>query len=221
MGLRSLSTGATWSGTSARHQTVVQQHVTPAICELEQRVIADIAAERGVDLTLAVRDEILAFGRDDVRARLLIESTRLAGLAPGERDAVEQGAVEWLTARYRQFRGDMARASSEEYATWADDPCAYTPPGDFTYDPPAADCGGLVSLFSGGPRPVWPPSRLLAVAPSYRRTSLTAVRPRCRRTPIRIQSRELCPGCRAPEECVLRPNLRSVIHCPQDWQRPR
>ena len=136
-----------------RHQTVVQQHVTPAICELEQRVIADIAAERGLTLTLAVRDEILAYGRDEVRARLLIELTRLAGVAPGDRDAVEQGAVDWLTARYRQFRGDMARASSEEYATWSDDPCAYTPPGDFTYDPPAADCGGLVSLFSGGPRP--------------------------------------------------------------------
>ncbi|MGB0114794.1 MAG: hypothetical protein WBP59_16365, partial [Ilumatobacteraceae bacterium] len=136
-----------------RHQTVVQVDVSSDICELEQRVIAEIAAERGIELDDAARAEILSYGRDEVRTRLLLELMRLLDVPRASRDAVEQGSVDWFADRYRDFRLDAAESALTEYDTWKTAPCDYEAPGEHTYDVRPAECTGLSMLWSGGPRP--------------------------------------------------------------------
>lgn len=118
--------------TSNQHVTVVQRF-SNRTCELEQRILAEIAAERGVPLTLAVRDEILSYGRGDVRVRLFDELLQIAAAPPASRDAAEQRALDWFVERYRAARVDMATKSVAEYNRWRAEQCSYTPPAGATF----------------------------------------------------------------------------------------
>lgn len=140
-------------------KTVVQVNPTGAICELEQLAIDDTIAGRGVSKSAAERNEVLAFGRDEVSARMYMRladliKRQVAGqpLSPTELDSLA-----WLRARVAKLKLDLANISYDEYLEWGNDPCGYTPPAPFEYVVAETECASLPTnlggLFTGGPQP--------------------------------------------------------------------
>ncbi len=140
-------------------ESVFQQFsVGQAICELEQLIIEEVIKDRGVESNAEERAEVLAFGRDEVRARLLIELTTIA-----QRDAdggtltdLESAALEDFQTIIAKFELSVTQKSTAEYRKWGADACNYSPPEPYTYSVPGTDCTGatsLGSLFTGGPNP--------------------------------------------------------------------
>lgn len=134
--------------------SVGERGVDDAICALEGRVLADIAGQRGMSLDALAATEILAHGRNEVRAQLLVKLIQAANTPPSSRDSVQQGAVDWLLERVKDVRITQATRALDEFRRWQSDRCGYVPPPGFTYTPGPGQCGGsLTALFSGGPLP--------------------------------------------------------------------
>lgn len=134
--------------------TVGERGVDDAICDLEGLVLADIAAQRGIALDALAAAEIVALGRDEVRAQLFVKLIQAVNTPPGSRDTVQQGAVNWLLERVRGIRTTQATRALDEFLRWEVERCAYIPPSGFTYTAGPTQCGGtLTALFSGGPLP--------------------------------------------------------------------
>jgi LPXTG-motif cell wall-anchored protein len=128
------------------------------VCLLEQNVIAEIAEERGVELNAEERDEILAFGRDEVRTRLFMKLIAIQErVNAGETvSALERGALTWAQTLNLATQRAIAQAAVDEYAKWKAAPCDYEPPAPHQYVPDfdPGCTGGLAGVFTS----VTPPS---------------------------------------------------------------
>lgn len=138
--------GADGRSVSPRPQSVVQVWPTGAICEFEQRIIQQIATERGTPLTEQIRGEIMSYGRNEVRGRMFVQLLGLLDRDPGSLDEVERGALDWFVDRYRELRLNSAQNARDEYDRWLDEQCDYEPPEGFTHF--GGRCSDLLSLFT-------------------------------------------------------------------------
>ena len=158
------------TSTSRRNnsKTVVQyadhatgERFTP-ICLLEQIVVRQLVAERGVPFDSEQRNEVLTHGRDEIRARLytrlllIQEAFDKGGDTRAGLNAIELESLAWANARNRATQVAIAEAAVAEYQAWKEAPCTYEPPEPYEYDTTTqANCtGGLVGLFTN----VTPPS---------------------------------------------------------------
>jgi PKD repeat protein len=142
-------------GGVAQLKTVVQVEAYGGICELERQVVDEIVASRGLPVTAANRQQVLAWGRDDVRASLYLRLFELAGRPTHTLTADERDALAWAHRRYRALKTDAAQLAIDEYAAWESDPCTYHPPFDAPYKAPT--CGNpdssLLQVMTTKPRP--------------------------------------------------------------------
>lgn len=125
------------------------------VCILEQEIIAELAAERGVDLNAEERAEILAFGRNEIRARLFARLVNLQDRsnAGATLTSTEQGALAWAQAIQIHSERAIAAAALAEYLAWKAAPCVYVPPAphqyDVAFDPGCAgDIGGVFATVT-------------------------------------------------------------------------
>jgi len=131
----------------------------PGICAAEQTVIDSTITVRGVPNTTAQRNRIVEFGRGEVGAEILLKLEDIvqrhdAGdvLQPWESDAYA-----WWQQRVALAKLAAVKQAIVEYQDWGNDPCNYTPPAPYTYDPyTGGTCSGTTELngiFTGGPNP--------------------------------------------------------------------
>lgn len=134
--------------------TIAERGIDDAICDMEARVLADIASQRDIPLDNVAAAEIAAHGRNEIRAQLFVKLIQAVNTPPGSRDAVQQGAVNWLRDRVKDVRITQATRALDEFHRWQVERCSYLPPNGFTYTPGPGLCdGSLTVLFSGGPLP--------------------------------------------------------------------
>lgn len=141
-----------------RRETVIQILPFGAICELEQQIIAEIAAERGLALTPQVRAEILSYGRGVVRDRIFNKLIQATLITPSERTAFEQELVEWLDRAAQALELRAAEAAIDEYEKWRAEPCDYVAPEPYEYVEARTVCasgaaGNINNFILGAPRP--------------------------------------------------------------------
>ena len=129
------------------------------VCLMEQEVIAEIAAERGVTLNAEERAEILTYGRDEIRARLVARLITLQDQVNegATLNTLEQGALAWAQAIQINNQRAVANAALAEYEAWKAAPCHYVPPSPHQYnvagDPGCA--GGIAGLFTSVTPPTY------------------------------------------------------------------
>ncbi len=139
--------------------TVAQRDLTN-ICPLEQLLVRQIVAERGMPLTTESLQEVMTYGRDAVRAALYL---RLMELAKEQVDGgvafttTETNALNWFKRQLAHQNLRIATYAQAEYNAWNANKCTWQPPSGsgVTYSTLGSDCSydSLTALWTGDPTP--------------------------------------------------------------------
>jgi hypothetical protein len=104
----------------------------PYEVSLENKVIDKLLETH--QLLPADRSRLVGWERDEIRALLYDELLGVINKKPGERTDAEKAAINALAARIKQKRVDSAQYAIDEYNSWKNNPCNYTPPPGFAYE---------------------------------------------------------------------------------------
>ena len=107
----------------------------------------------------ADQQQVLGWGRSDVRAQEWLDLVQIINTPPVGRTANDQLVYDWIQGAYQQQLETEAQDAVTQYNAWNGNPCAFNPPGgysgdgDYTYsgNAPYGVCTGFCFDIAGCP----------------------------------------------------------------------